>query len=572
MKKVKKFISIILIVSILTMTGGCNKGEESDFYKEESDERFLIQDKKIIDNLYFENNENAFFYGNTINAVVNNRYDYYSIYWMLGLDNLLGIGLKEKIETRILSDIETGNICNEKNYRYNGVFDIYLRSGVEKFLGYSINNKSYIEQIDSYYSEEHAIFDEKSGRIEDQILTTNIALKACLQLNYIPTYKDELRGKMLALCGDATYFGNTVELKRDLISNGMIILDNIRILDLLDGNDSLDELEGVKGWVIKVIEEYNKYAQEQEGYNVIVIQGNKTVYDVSKYLGLNINICGVPDVKNIKEYFLRDCQLIFQYVDRQGKVNTADLSEYIEKNYTYHIYEEKPMYNMKDVYYGVSLYEKFGLKFSKEKLENFLTNYISYNELSNDDAYFIERVLEKIGCDKNTRKEFISVYGVDHFISDGNMEDNYRYIYYINEYAIEETPGSINQIIDLAKEMMTQSEILSQVYYSLRILELASVEIDNQIILGRLQDFRNENGYSSAIDSNEVSMYSLYRAQYILEKYDKEGEKNKEIKHDAYMLRAPKGGFFIFNDGDEEKLNYDINFTLQAYYYGMILV
>ena len=93
----------------------------------------------------------------------------------------------------------------------------------------------------------------------------------------------------------------------------------------------------------------------------------------------------------------------------------------------------------------------------------------------------------------------------------------------------------------------------------------------DKIILDKLQEFKNENGYSSAIEGSDVSMYSLYRAKYILEKCGAEEKEIVEIKDFAYKLQAPQGGFFIFNDGEKEKLDYNINFTLQAYYYGLML-
>ena len=91
-------------------------------------------------------------------------------------------------------------------------------------------------------------------------------------------------------------------------------------------------------------------------------------------------------------------------------------------------------------------------------------------------------------------------------------------------------------------------------------------------LFGSIGRFEQTNGYKASLSNDAVSMYSLFRIYTI---YVDEKDLNANYKEDvlAYLneLRSPSGGFFIFNDGVTENMSYDINFSLQAYYYGLVM-
>ena len=203
-----------------------------------------------------------------------NIYDYYSIFWLISLDKTLNAGIIKEFKSLLGNVIKSGDISNDEQYKYDGVFDIYLRAGIESVLGLKENTETYINQLDKFYDSNKNLYAIEGNSIEDYIRTTNIALRVCLELDYIPEYIYEIRHMLYDLCTQNIYFNESdIDLKRDIISVGMIIIDNIRLFDLLTGSNSLNDLKHLNNWVAKLIIEYNSYTKSLNSYDPIVLQG-----------------------------------------------------------------------------------------------------------------------------------------------------------------------------------------------------------------------------------------------------------------------------------------------------------
>ena len=75
----KRIICLLVITSILISTYGCQS--EKEIYEIKSGvESALTLDEKILSNIYYENDEIAFFHGNNMEDIMKNIYDYYSIF------------------------------------------------------------------------------------------------------------------------------------------------------------------------------------------------------------------------------------------------------------------------------------------------------------------------------------------------------------------------------------------------------------------------------------------------------------------------------------------------------------
>ena len=567
----KRIICLLVITSILISTYGCQS--EKEIYEIKSGvESALTLDEKILSNIYYENDEIAFFHGNNMEDIMKNIYDYYSIFWLISLDKTLNAGIIKEFKSLLGNVIKSGDISNDEQYKYDGVFDIYLRAGIESVLGLKENTETYINQLDKFYDSNKNLYAIEGNSIEDYIRTTNIALRVCLELDYIPEYIYEIRHMLYDLCTQNIYFNESdIDLKRDIISVGMIIIDNIRLFDLLTGSNSLNDLKHLNNWVAKLIIEYNSYTKSLNSYDPIVLQGGIIVRDINKYMNLSLQIEDVPDI-NIKSYFVNDCQVVFQYITIKENLDMDSISKHIRDNYKYHIYCNKPAYNLRDVYYGIMIYELIGLPFSKDKILSFVNKYIQNEILGNDDVFHIVKIFEILEINDSIIKEFIDSYDISKFYGNSNSENNYQLVYLSMKYNFEIPDNELVQIVNLASKTIDETEIMSPLYYSLLILNLKKYPIDVKKVLENISRFSRNDGYSAAVESKPISMYSLFRVYDIMNICESLNNDTKNtLRKYAERLRAPYGGFFIFDDGDIGDLEYDENFSLQAYYYGLIL-
>ena len=164
----KRIICLLVITSILISTYGCQS--EKKLYEIKSGvESALTLDEKILSNIYYENDEIAFFHGNNMEDIMKNIYDYYSIFWLISLDKTLNAGIIKEFKSLLGNVIKSGDISNDEQYKYDGVFDIYLRAGIESVLGLKENTETYINQLDKFYDSNKNLYAIEGNSIEDYI-------------------------------------------------------------------------------------------------------------------------------------------------------------------------------------------------------------------------------------------------------------------------------------------------------------------------------------------------------------------------------------------------------------------
>ena len=567
----RKIVSILLIFILIISTGGCQNESLSKMGG-----TITPTNSSILENIYYENDDHAFFYSSIVEDIINNDFDYYSLYWLLSIDALTVIDVKNDLMAMLNDSLINGSICDSTKYKYDGVFDIYLRSGIESFLGRTDNKSTYLSQLYEYYDSNQGLFAIDTDNITEAIQQTNIALKTLVSLNSCPDYVNEIQSKLLDLCNNDTdtFFPSDIDLKRDLISAGIVIIDNLRLADSLLKTTDVGNLGHLETWVKKVGSVYESYVTAVSSYDPIVFQGRQTLMNILSYMNLDIRIPEVP-VLELIPLFIRDCQMAFQYISSVGK---EELSEneinYLSQNYKYHLYINKPSYSIRDIYFGVKLYSIAELPFSREKILLFIDSFISKGEMSADDIFYIVNIYEELGVSSDSIKLFINEWGglIDIQNTKEHMESAYQILYISKNYDYELDDALKNSYIKSASYYLSSSDNFSQVYYSYKLLKLMNQKIEMGPLFGSIGRFEQTNGYKASLSNDAVSMYSLFRIYTI---YVDEKDLNANYKEDvlAYLneLRSPSGGFFIFNDGVTENMSYDINFSLQAYYYGLVM-
>ena len=557
------FVSAVILLSIV----GCHN-EKLDKIPSESLTNFIFP----IENIYYENADNAFFYGSTIGSVINNEFDFYNIYWLLSTDAILHTGITNQLKSILSVCVENGSICDESQYKYDGVFDIFLRAGIESYFGNRENRGTYIKQLSRYYNAVEKQFKSDNDDLGDSLQLTNNVLNTYISLNYIPDYITDILDRMLEICNTAQYFDESnIDLRRDIISTGMIAIDNIRLIDSLLKSNNSNTLSHLDGWVKKVVANYNSLVSSTSSYDPIVFQGGLLIRNVMEYLDIKVELVPIPEM-DFPSIFIHDCQVAYQYA--LIKKEASSLDKYISSNYKYHIYLNKPIYNLRDVYFGIKIYSILDLPFSKAKLINFVDSFIRNECLSEDDIYYIVKIYEELDITFDTIKAFINNYLFSFDMQDNNitMEKAYQAIYISTKYNLDYFIYDKEEIIVSAMNDVYESDYFSQVYYSYLLLSITEYTIDKDRLFKSISRFQQQKGYRVVISNNATSIYSLYRVFSIYDMENKLGnDEITDFKNKVDQLRAPYGGFFVFNDGTINNQSYETNFTLQAYYYGLAI-
>jgi hypothetical protein len=533
-------------------------------------------DEKLLTAIYYENDDTAFFSGFNIGDVMEENYDYYNIYWMLCLNDLLRCDIESEIRDNLSNSIITGTIADEETYKFDGVFDVYLRSGIESYCELQLNTPTYVNQLEKNFNSDsqlYALTDQPS--IEDLLQTTDVTLKAYCNMKYVPDNIRIIQQKLIDIYmsdGNSLFNIDTIDLKKDLISCGAILIDCLRLCDEILEEDNSNQVMNLEEWIKKVIQEYNRYIELNKTCDAMALQGGVLLNDIIKYMNIEETLEPLPSIDE-NSFFSADCQMLYQYIFIKKDAGSEQLVKYIKQNYRYHMYSTTPLYDVSDTYYGMLLYEMTNRTFSSEKILQSLYSYLdNEDDMDCQTLYYAVKILEKLNSNSDDIQSIVQNYWDQSWGTSASMKENYYNLYIATNYGTDRYDGIDKQIIKDAKELIDKSDRLINTYYAFLCLNLLNESVDKQALLENLSNFERSDGYTTNIDSDIVSMHSLYRAYVMISTICKNQDIDSNQFHDwAEKLRAPQGGFFIYLDESKDVANYDINFSIEALYYGLFL-
>lgn len=552
---------------------------------------FKTDTSMLLDNIYFENQEYAYFYSNTIEDVISEKYNYYNIYWLLSIDNFLEIGIKEDVLSFLETHIISGKIADESQYRYGAIYDIYLRAGIEKNLNLQTNTDIYLDQLYSYYhKKENFFFVANYKEFDEGIQATNLALQVMTLMETEADDKiiNDIYQKHLKLLDDKHLFNiNDINLKRDLISREIVILDTIRMCEeLLNLKNTTLPLK-LDNWIHKVVSEYNKYVLVNKDMDSFIYNASCYLTALKENYNLNIEVempvLYVETTENfVKDYFLIDPQFAYEHIYtymKQDKILSNHVYDYMVKNYKLLIYENIPAYNLKEIYFGIELFELQNINFNKTKLINLLQDLYSNNDshiYNIEEIYYLEKICGTLNIDKESIPYKKEIKKIIDDLSFKISEYSPKVLYYLS-YIVKKQDylnnNHINEeILVLVLKNIENLNSVSDAYYSYETLKLLEFDEINVNFLSEINKFKRQRGYVINSRNAIVDISSTYLAfKMMVEQNQMTSDTIAYFQEVIENFRIDTGGYFIFLSDELEQLSYSSNFSLESMYYGHVI-
>lgn len=548
-------------------------------------------DRELLKELYYENEDNAFFFSNITDSLISNRINLYAVNWLVKISEITNINFSNRFEIYVKkylsSNISQDFVINSKKDMY----DILIILTTMKEFNDKINDKLYyVRLIDNAIKENKWTYtdDDSYEELVEKTQILNIALQIFDTLGEIP---EDLKSNILqvskSIIDNPDYYNVDINnVKRNLIDFEIIVMKSLMILDSYTNDNLIEVIKKKEFWIYKQVEVLNEMLSEDSLGDFDLIILNDCIINIDsvfKYIGLTIELKDkysnnfTADL--IKETFLSDPQISFKLI-KVCKILNHKMDEsyinFIHHNLDYWLFEMPPNSNLRELYYAICLANKYSLRYNVEKINHFIDRY--ENSTIIQDIYY--RTLIKNKLSKQIKISESSIQAIAEYIHNFNInriEDKYYLLqlFYILNLDSQYVCDIINELKQkdfklLIKEATTENDI----FYITKIANLLGISIDSIFLETELSKFEYSDGlYSIEHGSNFSNIASTYRIIDMKLRYNIKIDKDKkiQIKEGLSNFKGSYGGYFyVKGEGDFSNKNYT-DLTFESFYYGVIL-
>ncbi len=546
-------------------------------------------DKELLKELYYENEDDAFFFSNITDSLINNRINLYAVNWLVKINEITNINFSNRFKTYVKkylsSNINQDFIINSKK----DMHDIFIILTTMKEFNGEINDKSYyVRLIDTAIKENKWTYTDGDSYDElvEKTQILNIALQIFDILGEIP---EDLKSNVLqvskSIIDNPDYYNVDINnIKRNLIDFEIIVMKSLMILDNYTNDNLIEVIQKKEVWVYKQVEILNEILSDDSLGDFDLIILNDCIINIDsvfKYIGLTIELkhkyADNFTTDLIKEVFLTDPQIAFKIIKICKILNHRINESYIDfiyHNLDYWLFETPPNSNLQELYYAICLANKYNVRYNIEKINHFIDKY--ENSTIIQDIYY--RTLLKNKLSKQIKINELSIQaiaGYTHNFNSNCIEDNYYLLQlfhvlnldsnYVHEVINELKQKDFNLLI---KEAVTENDI----FYITKIANLLNIPIDSIVLETELSKFEYLDGlYGIEHESDFSNIASTYRIIEMKLKYNIKIDEDKKIhiKKGLYNFKGTHGGYFYTKKESDNKNYTDL--TFESFYYGVIL-
>lgn len=552
------FCSSTLFFSF-TALASCTTNEnhpiESEKIIEELRIQTIQQNTKLLDKLYHEDEESAYFLNN-VESVMNKDVNLYNMHWYTLCLNYIG----EQLNDETTELIEYG-LKNDQTVYHNKIYNNFIRASLKKNISGEITDPTqYINELKENLGQDGLFFwSSESESLEDKITATNAALKTFALFNEVP---DLTRTKTAIrnLATDNTLFTyNKNEIKYNLVSVGLPLLENAALLGLTD------EILQRSRWLETWEQHFRDYL---EGNDINIIAATQLVIsfqELYQYIGKEYNIPqkfvdflypAHDKLKNLRNIGKKDPQIFYNIlaVPEEFKVSTEEIGQLLESYLPLWQYKTPPSYNLEDLYYGIKAAEELKLDINKMKLKSTLLRNISRADLKLNELYYVLAILDLLGSSKLENSHLLNQFKkILQQTSSPNIEEIY-YIAYISNLLNYEIPVQLEYLYDPESllALVRNSNNDAAVYYLAKIHQIRNLNLSSKDITQIIERYNTGSGYKISKESTQPNLISTYRIYTVKKLLDipLQRQERSAILNLLSKLRIDNGGFKFETEGD----------------------
>lgn len=492
-------------------------------------------------------------------------------------NNLLNLDLSE-VELYINSDKLEINFSNIL-YALN---TITLLDG-----NIALENKTSLlfdEYIQSHFNSKSQLFfnNDSNEDLRQQIFATNQALRIF----------QEMKLQELSPNNDfESAIAYTTKLVEDpLFEKDLLLLvtlvHNLYLYDSLDPNYTLSD-NVIDSYLKNVVSEteasFLDSFKTDDMYSLEVIL---TLLRMDKLQSLNINEpvrkeLSIFNEQNWKNLISQNIGLAYTKLNILKELNIyapSSINE-ITSNYKILVYENIPILNLEEQYYGALLMKYFNIDLNGFDQDNFIK--ACFNSLSNGtnikNIYYAFKIYTLLDIDNPIYIENLKQLYQDStiIVADNNYESMY-YIAVLNENLFENEnfilPNHI-RIFDYAKALNTPNKLMaeSNLYYLVKYMIEMRIPINFKNISNLAEDFFVTRGYSLNNSEENTNIYSTYRMIELFKNNSINVDTNslENIKLYSQSLKHDLG--FYLPTETSSTIGTSVDFTLKSWCFGLAL-
>lgn len=575
MKNKAALIALVLIVIVLLFYIG-NWFESDEINKE------------LLNELYYENDNVAFFHSNNIYDVVTNHINIYAINWLIRMDDVVNVDFNEKF-TIYINKYFTSNNLNISVKNKNELLNLYSMLLVrKKFLGTLENNSYYINLLSNACSEEQWLYSQ-SDSYEDKVFKTQILYLALQNYDLLEYVPDNVKSNMIIylksfLNENNYFFDSNKDLKRNLIDFEIVILQALIILDKYTDENLLDLVKNKGNWLIQQVEYLNKELSLTDGTNMIflnecILNLNQVLESVDINKSLNKRYADNFDYKLISSTYLMDTQITFKVLkvcQILDKTIDEQTNEFINENINYWIFKEPPVSNLKELYYSIKLAKIYGINYNANKINNFINKFENSTKLQ--DIYYNYLLKDELSITFIANEITLRVIAenIQNFDSK-SIEEKYYLIYLCKGLGLNSE--YLDKIIEMNKQNL-KAQILNassekELYFLSKISDTINIKLDSDFINNEINKYKfSEGGYCIKKNGDSPNAMSTYRMIELKMDYEikLDYEEVSGISTFINQVKGVKGGYYYnLPSSSSDLYNYYNNFTFVSFYYGEVL-
>lgn len=548
--------------------------------------------KKLLKQMYIVQDDTATFSVDTIYNKINNNIDIYNTSNIIDIYNILNLeidknyikAIKERIslitneEIQEMSLNNLVNLCKIYSYIDRSVLDKNIL--VESIL-------KHFDEIDSLF-----FYENNNEKISFKITATNLAISCFYYIGYMPP--EILKGleeSHIKLLNNDSYFTmNNMEVKKNLFNEGLVILNNIHILesfnkDIKNKANINIRKEWFNYWYDMVYDDANIQNSISIPTNVSIIDINTLASTFNKEIIIPKKYIDLVKEENIEEFINTDLQIlkdIIQVISLE-KSNSKFLQKLVENiNLDILLYQKnfvEPI--ISEVFYGINLFDYYNVYYNKKYVKNYIDNFIENNTLDLNNTYWISLINEKLYNNYARTEEYEQIRNILKFelsnlnLTNLNTVELYYSCFLDKYYKVNKIdPTLLKDIINIRYEKGYQNS--KELYFRVLIEHLYNFNFDlNKInICNDIKKFEDiSGGFKGYLENNGSDILSTYRMLTIKKILGVENSREDKLKIRNYIekMRGDRGGYFwIYHDKYDKfnQENYRENFTLESFWCG----
>lgn len=576
-KAIIKLISILTIILLILFVRGT---------KVKSDE----VNKNLLSELYYENENVAFFHSSNVYEVLTNDINLYAINWLSKMNEVISVSFSEEF----MEYIEKSYISNDLNFSIkskNDLLNFHNMLSVEKFFFGDIENKSYYYDILSDACTEEQWFYEQSDNYEDRVIKTQILYLVLQNFNELNNIPENIKSNMVvtlkSFLNNTNYFNiNNIELKRNLIDFEIVILQSLILLDSYTDENLLDLIKTKEDWLNQNIGILNNELETTNGttdiifLNDCILNLNQVLVYTGIYEPFNKSYADKFDFKLINEVYLMDTQMTYKILkvcNILDKTIETNINNFINENINYWTFKVLPNTNLKELYYSIKLAKIYNINYNTNKIINFINKY--ENSTSLQDIYYIYLLKKELStsflANENTLR--VIAENIKNFDSQ-SVEQKFHLIYLSKSLGLNSE--YINDITEKISKQNIESKILEtnvegEFYYLNKIAKALNIELDSHFINNEVEKYKFvDGGYCMEQSGDIPNTISTYRMSELQMDYgiQFDAEELSRISTFINKVAGTKGGYYYNQSSNPSDIyNYSNNFSFFSFYYGETL-